>query len=28
MENSNHKQVLTTRLVEMSILAGCSYVLM
>lgn len=28
MENSNHKQVLTTRLVEMSILAGCPYVLM
>ncbi|MBU9787983.1 ECF transporter S component [Lentilactobacillus sp. IMAU92037] len=29
MENSgNNRQVLTTRLVEMSVLAGCSYVLM
>ncbi|EEI18500.1 Riboflavin transporter RibU [Lentilactobacillus hilgardii] len=28
MEHSSNKQLLTTRLVEMSVLAGCSYVLM
>lgn len=28
MEHSSNKQVMTTRLVELSVLAGCSYILM